>query len=108
MMLLITGCTTLKHVEFSPGQLQEGIPAGGVIQVGDSVVITTADRNQHKFEVTSISDGHVAGNNIEVPIADIVAIEKRETSVAKTLALVGGSVLAILLAEAASNPLGDW
>jgi hypothetical protein len=107
-ILMVTGCTTLKPVELSPDQLQDRLPAGEIIQVGDSVEITTADGNQHKFKVTSITNGHVAGKDVEVPIADIVAVGKRETSMVKTLALVGGSVLAILLADAASNPLGGW
>ena len=102
---MVTGCTTLKPVELSPDQLQDRLPVGEIIQVGDSVEITTAAGNQHKFKVTSITNTHVAGKNVEVPIADIVAVGTRETSVVKTLALVGGSVLALLLAEAASDPI---
>jgi len=102
IILMVTGCTTLKPVELSPDQLQDRLPAGEIIQVGDSVVLTTADGNQHKFKVTSITNNYVAGKNVEVSIADIVAVGKRETSTVKTLLLVGGSVLA-LLAKAWSN-----
>ena len=105
---MVTGCTTLKPVELSPDQLQNRIPAGEIIQVGNSVVLTTADDNQHKFKVTSITNNYVAGKNVEVPIADIVAVGTRETSTVKTLALVGGSILALYVAGEASNPLGDW
>jgi hypothetical protein len=102
VILMVTGCTTLKPVELSPDQLQDRLPAGEIIQVGDSVVLTTADGNQHKFKVTSITNNYVAGKNVEVSIADIVAVGKRETSMVKTYLLVGGSVLA-LLAKAWSN-----
>jgi hypothetical protein len=108
LVLMIAGCTTLKLVELSPDQLQDLVPAGKIIKVGDSVVLTTTDGNQHKFKVTSITTSHVMGKNVEVSIADIVAVGKREPSTIKTVAVVGGSVLAVLLVEAASNPLGDW
>jgi hypothetical protein len=91
VILLVTGCTTLKPVEMPPDQLQDRISTGQIVQVGDSVKLVTADGKQHKFKVTSITDHHIAGKDIEVPIADIVAVESREFSGGKTTALAGGS-----------------
>lgn len=98
VILLVAGCTTLMPIEMSPDELRAGIPAGELIQVGDSVVLTTADDKQHEFEVTSITDERIMGKDIEVPIADISDVKTREPSGVKTLSLMGGVILGIAFA----------
>ena len=99
---LVTGCTSMKPVELSADQLQEGISAGEVIHDGDTVRIVTADGETHKFEVTAITDENIIGNNIEVAIVDIITIELKEQSDAKSGSLFVGSMAIILLALAAA------
>jgi uncharacterized lipoprotein YajG len=101
-ILLITGCTSMKPVEMSPDQLQDGISSGEVVHEGDTVRITTADGKKHKFEVTAISDERIAGNDIEILVVDIVAIELKEHSDVKSGALFVSSMAVILLAAAAA------
>jgi len=105
VILLITGCTTLKPVEMSPEQLHARISAGEVLNEGDKVKIVTTDGKIHQFEVTDINDTSIVGDDVEVRIVDIVALETREFSGGKTAALVGGSYVALgmLIALAVSG-----
>ena len=108
-MVGLSGCTTLKPVKGGE-RLHERISAGNIIEVGDSVKIFTADGAIHKFKVSAISADRITGRNIELPIADIVAVETREFSRGKTIALATvGLALTIVIAEAiAAASLADY
>lgn len=101
VILLASGCSTLTPVEMSPEQLHERISLGEIIQVGDSVRIVTTDGENHKFKVSAVTAEHIAGKDIEISIADILAVETREFSGGKTAALAVGSA-ALLYAIAAA------
>ena len=105
--IVASGCTTLKPVEMAPEELQQKIAAGEIIQLGDRVKIVTSDGVVHKFSVTEISVDRVSGNDVDLPIADIIAVETREFSGGKTTALVAGSafIYVLLAAVAASATL---
>jgi len=107
-ILVASGCSTLKPIEMSPERLHERISTGEIIQVGDTVRIATADGENHKFEVTSITADHITGDGIEIPIADILAVQTREFSGGKTAALAGGAALlyAIVATVAAAAVVG--
>jgi hypothetical protein len=53
-------------------------------------VIVTADAKTHNFAVAEIRAGVIAGKADSVPVDQVVSVEKRQFSRAKTLALVGG------------------
>jgi hypothetical protein len=102
VITLANGCTTLRPVEMSPEQLQERIVSGGIIEVGDSVRVFTDDGESHEFTVTAISDDQIQGNDVAVPIENIIALESREFSGGKTVALAGGSLaLGLVIAAVA-------
>jgi hypothetical protein len=102
--LVACGCTTLKPVEMSPEELQQKIAAGEIIKVGDRVKVVTSDGVVHKFGVTEISTDRVSGKDVDLPIADIIAVETREFSGGKTTALVaGGTLIYVLLAAVAAT-----
>ena len=108
IVLMTSGCTTLKPVEMSPEELQQKIAAGEIIEVGDKVKVVTADGTVHKFEVSEITADRVSGKDVELPVADIIAVETREFSAGKTTALVAGGtfVYVLLAAVAAAATLG--
>jgi hypothetical protein len=66
--------------------------SGELLEPGDRVRLVTADEAVHTFRVTEVDRerGIVVGKDNEVPIANIVAVETRETSVGRTALLVGG------------------
>jgi hypothetical protein len=105
-ILVASGCTTLKPVEMSPEQLHARISAGEIIEVGDTVKIVTADGTIRKFKVSTITADRITGKDIELPIADIIAIETREFSGGKTTALAaGGAALVYVIVVAATASL---
>jgi len=95
--LVTSGCTTLQPIEMSPEELQQKIAEGEIIEVGDKVKVVTADGTVHKFEVSEITADRVSGKDVELLVADIIAIETREFSGGKTAALVAGSTLVYIL-----------
>jgi hypothetical protein len=93
LFLFATGCTSLKPVELAPEVLQERIFSGNIVKLGDKVKVVTSDGVRSEFKVTAITENHILGKDIDIPIRDIVALETREFSGGKTSVLVGGSFL---------------
>jgi hypothetical protein len=90
--LLMAGCTSMQPIEGSPADLRQSINSGGLIKTGDRVMIVTWDQKQHRFTVKSVGAGLVAGPSESIPVEQIAAVEKRQFSRGKTIALVGGLV----------------
>ncbi len=90
VLLVGSGCTSMRAVEMSPEQLQQKVAAGEVIEVGDSVQIATTDGKTHKFKVSAVTADLVSGKDIEIPVGDILAVKTREFSGGKTTALTAG------------------
>ena len=108
VVLLVSGCSSLQHVQMPPEQLQQEISVGTLIEVGDTVRITTANGERHKFTVTAVTADHISGKNKEIAIADIISVETKEFSSGKTTALAGGAYLiyVLLAAVAAAATVG--
>ena len=96
------GCSTISPVEMTPEQVQEKISEGEVIRVGDTVRIATTDGEIHKFKVTAVTAQQIVGDDINIAIDDIVAVETREFSAGKTIGLAYGTalMLAVIMAVA--------
>jgi hypothetical protein len=92
VLLMASACTSMKAVEMSPEQLQQKVSAGEVIKVGDSVLIATADGQNHKFKVTALTADRVSGKDIQIPVIDILAVKTRKFSGGKTAALTAGGI----------------
>lgn len=101
--LATSGCTTLKPVEMSPEELQQRIAAGEIIEVGERVKVVAKDGKVYEFKVTEVTADQISGKDVEISVADIIAIETREFSGGKTTALVaGGTFVYVLLAAVAA------
>ncbi len=107
VIFLVSGCSTLSPVEMTPEQVQEKISEGEVIRVGDTVRIATTDGEIHKLKVTAVTAQQIVGDDINIAIDDIVAVETPEFSAGKTAALAGGAVLmwAVIVAVALGGTL---
>ncbi|HXY96856.1 MAG TPA: hypothetical protein VEH00_07755 [Steroidobacteraceae bacterium] len=97
IVLLSTGCTTLRPIGGSPSELQQRINSGELLRVGDRVEVVTSDGNTHRIIVTKLGDGRIEGGNESISVERIVSLQKREFSGGKTLALIGAAALAVLL-----------
>lgn len=97
LLLICGGCTTLRPIGGSPSELRQRISSGALLKPGDRVAIVTTDNKTHEFEVTGINAGIIEGKTESVPIDQVTAVEKRQFSQGKTIALVGGLVAGALL-----------
>jgi hypothetical protein len=90
-VIATTGCTSLNSVELQPDELQKQIAIGQIIKVGDYVKLFTQGGERVEFTVTEVADNKVKGENIEIAIPSIIALETRDISFGKT-ALLTSSV----------------
>ncbi len=106
---LTFGCTTLRPVAGPPEQIQEQIRAGHLVAQGDRVRVTARDGTTQSFRVTEVgSDGRLIGKDQQVPIGDIVALQKRQTSWIKTGLLIGLLGIGLFDTRCTGDPCGDF
>ena len=101
----VTGCTNLQPVSMDAEALQEDIRHGEAIQEGDAVRIVTRDGVSRQIIVTSVEENTIRGNAqgaragtivIEVPVDDIVMLEKEKVDAVNTAAgSIGTTAIAI-------------
>jgi len=119
--LFLAACTSLSPVSDDAKTLQEQIRTGQAVHQGDRVRVLTHDGVLRKLIVVSVEDdvlkGHPATKPsaatradeayeqepereeetlVEIPIADIVLVEKIKISAGKTSAAIGGGTLVLL------------
>jgi hypothetical protein len=98
MLLLALGaCTSLKPVAAEPADLQRQIRTGGLVAVGDDVVLVTTRKREYRFRVTALDADTIRGGEDVVPIDSIVGLQSRKVDVGQTATLVGGLTLGALL-----------
>lgn len=90
VLVSCAGCTTLRPIEGNPADLRQRISSGELLKAGDRVLIVTTDQKEHRFTVKSVGAGLIDGPAESIPIEQISALEKRQFSRGKTIALVGG------------------
>jgi len=103
------GCTTLRTVPGTPEDLRARINSGQLLKPGDRVSIVTTDQITHRFVVSGVADGVIAGRTDSVPVAEVAALEKRGPDTGKTVELLGGILLGFIvvgsaIALAAAHP----
>jgi hypothetical protein len=101
MAVSCAGCTTLRPVPGTPEELRTRINSGELLKPGDRVIIVTKDQNTHRFVVTGVAAGVIAGRTDSVPVAEVAALEKPGPDAGKTAELVGGILLGLVLVGSA-------
>ena len=115
-LVMIVGCSTVKTEDLPPNDLQNQIASGELIQAGDRVTVNTDKGGRHELEVTRISDDSIWGEEtvrqneeainenaeisnqtietrpVEIPIVEIVSIEKRELTPVGAAGAAAGAV----------------
>jgi len=89
VVVTLPACTTLRPTPGTPEELRTLIREGGLVHAGDRVKVTAADQSVHEFRVDNldVANGVMVGRGETVPIADVVALKKREPAPGKTTAL---------------------
>ena len=97
LVFLNSACTTMRPTHVPSAEIQSRILAGDLLAPGDRVRLATKDGTVHELRIASVDldRGVVTGADDAVPIAEIVAVEKRELSWVKTGILIGGLVVTL-------------
>jgi hypothetical protein len=121
LTVCLSACTSMRPVADDAETLQQRIRAGQVIRQGDYVRVVTRDSVSHMLTVVSV-EGDVLkgrldtkapagtgelgakktdkeqGEVVEISISDIVFVEEKKFSVAKTAGAIGGGTVVLLSA----------
>ena len=116
LLLMTVGCSTFQANDLPPDELQSEIASGNLIQRGDHLAITTDQGRRYELEITRISEDSVWGEEafqkhetvinenadvsvqtietrpVEIPIVEIVAIDKREATPVGAAGAAAGAV----------------
>jgi hypothetical protein len=87
----------MQQVELPAEELQAQIREGTLIRPGDRVRLVTEDEQEYRFEVTSVDRQWIGGDDIRVPIDEVIAVRTREFSKGKTALLAAGSAGTVYL-----------
>ena len=94
-MVVAGGCMNVQKVDLPPKPLQDEIRGGGVVAVGDSVTVVSTGQGEQTFVVTEVDQDVIRGASVDVPIDEVVSVEKRKVDPVRTgLAAYGGLYLA--------------
>lgn len=105
ILVVLTGCTNLQPVAMDSKKLQEELRDGNVIHEGETVRVVTRDGVSRLLVVTGVEDntlqGYAQGAKagavvIEIPVDEILLLEKEKVNAADTTASTLG-VTAIVL-----------
>lgn len=94
-LLLMISCSANKPLTHSYRAVDLQQPIVSLVEVGDQVKVTTKKDGYLIFKVVNITDSSLIGDNILVPMSEIVHLEKLQVSVVKTgvwLALLAGII----------------
>ena len=95
VITICVGCTSLRPIGGTPAELRQRINSGELVKAGDRVSIETADLKMHEFVITGVASGVIEGKRTSISVDQIILLDKREYSRAKTWALVGAVVLVV-------------
>jgi hypothetical protein len=104
IVFVFSSCTSMRTIQKSRSEIQEGLASGDLIHPGDDIMIITNDGNQYDFKVVSIGNGYVKGQDIEISIKDIDLLEKRRISIGKTVLLSGAAFLLFIMTQFGNGP----
>lgn len=119
-----SACTNLEPISADNETLQQQIRSGQAVQKGDRVRVVTQDGVSHILTVVSVKDDILEGQLdtpptfgrdasveppqlvtvplVDIPVANIVLLEKETLSKGKTAGLAGGFLLMIIALSAAA------
>ena len=84
--LLVGACTSFQSVR-PPG-------AGGEqLKPGDDVEVVTKDGNHYRLTVKAVDTEAIYGDQVSIPLSDIVSVDRKEISVGRTAGLASVPLL---------------
>lgn len=90
------GCMSVKKVDQPPEAIRENIRNGGLIRPGDRVAVVSVSQGERIFVVSEVDDDNIRGEGVEMPIDDVVALQRHSIDPVRTgLAIYGGYGVAL-------------
>lgn len=114
LCLAVAGCKSLQAVRLPADELHAEIRAGSLFERGDKIELTQSDGTEYVLTVYGVDDHALhgetkGGEDIDVAIDDIVAMNTRQFSVLGTVAaapfIALGTVFLLLLSLSGIGPL---
>ena len=92
----LCGCMSVKKIDQPPETIRENIRSGDLVQPGDRIGVVRVSQGERVFVVAEVDKDSIRGEGLEVPIDDVVALEKRSIDPLRTgLAVYGGYIVAL-------------
>ena len=104
--IVLSGCVTFEQVEVPPDTLREAIRAGELVKPGDRVTVATPSLGERTLTVAEVDEDFIRGEQTEIPIEEIVFLEKRRINAWRTGAAVAGASLGLFTLWAGKQ-IGD-
>ena len=89
-LLSLAGCISTQKVEQPPTSLREAIRSGELVAPGQHVTVVSTSRGELAFRVTEVDRNAIRGDDVEVPINEIVALQKHRVDLLATAGLAVG------------------
>lgn len=106
LLALAGGCTTVNRVDITPTELRDELRTGGVVKTGDQVTVVSEVQGDLTFLVTDVDGESIKGDSVEVPINEILLLEKREFAPLRTGGAVYGGTYLVLIAVVSLSWIG--
>ena len=88
------GCVATKRIDMAPQALREEVRAGAIVKAGDRITVISETRGALTFVVTEVDPDAIRGESVDVPIDEVVLLEKRQFAPLRTAgAIYGGTLL---------------
>lgn len=97
LLALAGACTTVNRVDMTPPELRDELRMGGVVKTGDQVTVVSEVQGDLTFQVTDVDGDSIKGDSVEVPIDEILLLEKRVFAPLRTGGAVYGGTYAVLI-----------
>ncbi|MDE0039680.1 MAG: hypothetical protein OXU77_19300 [Gammaproteobacteria bacterium] len=89
-LLSMAGCISIEKFEEPPPILREAIRNGDLVTPGQHVSVVTTSRGELEFRVTHVDRKVIRGEEVEVPIKEVVALQTRRIDFLASASLAAG------------------
>ncbi len=89
-LLSMAGCISIERFEEPPPILREAIRNGDLVTPGQHVSVVTTSRGELEFRVIHVDRKVIRGEEVEVPIEEVVALQTRRIDFLASASLAAG------------------
>jgi hypothetical protein len=95
VLLMLTGCTSMRTIEPTPTAAQQHF------KVGDIITVHTVDDTIYEFEIVEITENSIVGKRQQIPFNDIKKLEQKKIGLVKSIGAGVGITYVVITAGVA-------